>query len=1234
MTFELESTAADHMHGSRDLCDDYTRSEHALIAELSTQASFTESANKAIAERTVALVSACRRQAGRGGLFDKFLQEFGLSSKEGVTLMRLSEALIRTPDDDTARRLVRDKLLSGAWHDHAGSSPSLTVNLATRGLMVASGWARRTGGVEADALIARLGDKVMLAAIKRGMAIMSGHFVLNRTIESALTKSSKGERKGGTFSYDMLGEAAHTHEDADRYFAAYCAAAEAIARKAALYDDWRRAPGISVKLSALHPRYESVQKSRCTPILVDRLGQLCIIAKKAGFGVTIDAEEADRLELSLDIVDHLLRDPDLIGWDGLSIVVQAYQRRAMQTINRLTNSARRAGRKICIRLVKGAYWDMEIKRAQELGLESYPVFTRKENTDVSYIACARALFEASDIVFPQFATHNAQTAAAIVELADGSKNYEFQRLHGMGAPLHRALTDNFGIVSRIYAPVGEYQDLLPYLVRRLLENGANSSFVNQLLDPDIPAMDLAVDPVARTHENTYAQHPAICDPRDQFEGVRLAAAGVDFTQSRIATGLEGAAARRPSGSAASIINGVDHLGQLTEIFNPADASEPIGVAAAACGEQLNDALRIARNSSWFSHLSPGERQACLMRAADLLEEEIEAFIALCVHEAGKTIPDAIAEVREAVDFCRYYAVQITSDAMVDRTPLGVVACISPWNFPLAIFLGQITAALAAGNAVIAKPAEQTPLIAHAAISLLHRAGVPVDAVQLVLGSGTKVGSSLIRSASVSGVCFTGSTATAKHIAIDLADTDRALTPLIAETGGLNGMLIESTALLEQAVADVVASAFESTGQRCSACRLVLVQHDIADDFIRMLSGSMNALVMGDPAKLETDIGPVIDDAARDMLAAYIKRGRETWKVIGETPVSDACQDGYFIAPIAFEIPDISVLDEEKFGPVLHVVRFASNELTKSIEKINRLGYGLTMGLHSRIDATVEDVSDRACVGNLYVNRNQIGAVVGVQPFGGEGLSGTGPKAGGPHYVRRLSKPPLRRSSGYCGTAAIAVQTVATSGAERIVAQARTAANAGRSQDRHRVLFAWTKRLRQINDLYADSITQIVNDNVAASINPIELPGPTGETNSLSLYPRGVLICHAGEDWSRLASQTALGLVFGNSVIIATPYGFGAHAGRWRDAFVRAGGPADMIQVVDDSAFSILLADDIDGVVVDGALRESAAKILISRPGAILPVLSAGDDPERFAVERTKTINTTAAGGNASLLAIE
>jgi len=751
MAFESENAAAGAPRQS-DLSDHYTAEEGRLLGELTACGSFSEDQSQSITARTVMLVNQCRKQARRGTLFDQFLQEYGLSTREGVTLMRLSEALIRTPDAETARSLVRDKLLSGAWNDHAGQSPSVWVNLATRGLMTASGWVRRTGGIEAEALIARLGDRVMVSAISQAMRVMSGHFVLGRTIDDALLKSNRHERLGGAYSYDMLGEAALTRDDAERYFNAYRRAADALSQKAILIGDWRTAPGLSVKLSALHPRYEWGQKIECVPVLVDRLSTLCVIAKKSGFGVTIDAEEADRLEVSLEIVEQLLQRRDLEGWDGLSVVVQAYQRRALQKISWLVDAARRANRKICIRLVKGAYWDMEIKRAQELGLDSYPVFTRKENTDLSYIACARALFEAGDVVFPQFATHNAHTASAVIELADGATRYEFQRLHGMGEPLHRCLMEQFGVVSRIYAPVGEYKDLLPYLVRRLLENGANSSFVNQLLDPEIPPVDLAADPVERVRSNLTAQHPSIPAPRDQFDGIRLAAAGHDFTQSRMASVLEQAARRQIPQLAASLINGVDHLGETAPMENPADREKSLGVAANACRHQIDDALEFAGSTSWGVHLSAGERQECLLRAADLLEEEIELFIALCVREAGKTIPDAIAEVREAVDFCRYYADQMMLPEMAERERLGVVVCISPWNFPLAIFLGQITAALAAGNAVIAKPAEQTPIIAYAAVGLLHRAGIPADAVQLVLGPGATVGSALIRSRAVSGVC--------------------------------------------------------------------------------------------------------------------------------------------------------------------------------------------------------------------------------------------------------------------------------------------------------------------------------------------------------------------------------------------------------------------------------------------------------------------------------------------------
>jgi len=832
-------------------------------------------------------------------------------------------------------------------------------------------------------------------------------------------------------------------------------------------------------------------------------------------------------------------------------------------------------------LVKGAYWDMEIKRAQEMGLSSYPVFTRKENTDVSYLACARILLDNLDQVYPQFATHNAATAMVVMHMAGKRRGFEFQRLHGMGEVLHLELMKQTGVRSRIYAPVGAYKDLLPYLVRRLLENGANSSFVNQFLDEDVNPVDMARDPIEHSQSHKTAAHPNITAPRDLFRGERLSAKGIDASQAITERKLSTLCAVKRPVIAKSIINGIDVGGRRADIRNPANLKDVVGNSYSLTSEEpLKAALNAAKTSTWKTHYSPQQRSACLLKAADELEAKMDDLMTLCVREAGKTWGDAIDEVREAVDFCRYYGQQALMPSFAQRAALGTIVCISPWNFPLAIFLGQVTASLAAGNAVICKPAEDTPLIAYIAVRILHSCGVPIDALHLTIGSGASVGAALIASQDVDGICFTGSTATAKRITKILANTNRPLTPLIAETGGLNSMIVDSTALLEQAVSDVVASSFQSAGQRCSACRLVCLQDDIADDFIEMLAGSMQLLKIGDPSLLATDVGPVINQRSYENLTSYTEQAKKRWTVAGEFKQDNENPDGFFFNPIAFEIPSVDHMEDEQFGPILHIVRFKSDEIDVLVKQINALGYGLTMGLHTRIDSRVERITALAEVGNLYVNRNQIGAVVGVQPFGGEGLSGTGPKAGGPLYMKRLSR--------------------------RVAPQGEGLLNEPLSK---------------------------VHEKVGRVIKPIELPGPTGEKNRLSFHARGVLAIVGASDVNLLSRQVFRAIATGNDVRIAA-------------AEISASEREDILQVLRDAgvpknriSFSKavnnfnVLNENIHGVIADGPERKELAKQLCLRNGAILPILSINDDVERFVIERTRTIDTTAAGGNASLLAM-
>ncbi len=1136
--------------------------------------------------------------------------------------MRLVEALIRTPDSETARYLIRDKLTGRDWKSHSGDSPAFLVNRATNGLMFSHAWIKSTGGQDAQNLLAKLGDKVLHQALKTGMGIMSRHFVLGSDIDEAQTRAKSFAAKGYVFSYDMLGEAAYTWDDAKKYKQAYLTALERLKAESDPQASVHENSGLSVKLSALHPRYEFTQKEDCIPYLVNTLKEMALIAKSARFGLSIDAEEADKLELSIEIVEHLLADPDLAHWPGLSVVVQAYQRRAVINIERLLKTARKHKRLFCIRLVKGAYWDSEIKRAQEMGLKSYPVFTRKENTDVSYLACARLLLDAEDIVYPQFATHNAATMAAILEMAGNNGLLEFQRLHGMGEILHDTVMKSTGLKSRIYAPVGRHKELLPYLVRRLLENGANSSFVNQFLNPEIAPALLAEDPIAISTGNQSIPHDRIPAPRDMFSGSRLSAKGFDHTQAETASRLEGLIAKLKPVKAYPIIDGKSIHGPQQNVTNPANPSEHVGTITNANNENLDQAIKSAKLSKWGSKPSAAERADCLRKAAQAFENNADYFLSLCVSEAGKTWLDAIAELREAIDFLEYYADQAELPTMQNRGPLGVVACISPWNFPLAIFLGQVSASLAAGNTVVCKPAEQTPLIAYEAVKTLHAAGIPVDALHYVPGSGSVIGAALTASSDIDGICFTGSTATAKRIAKSLVDTNRAMVPLIAETGGINAMIIDSTALLEQAVSDVIASGFQSAGQRCSACRLVCVQDDIFDAFETMLTGAMQALDVGNPALIKTDLGPVIDAMAMNNLKAYIDMRKSAGnKVIQTSSVSS--DTGYIVPPTAIHITSIDDLKDEQFGPIVHICKFKAETFDRLISDINALGYGLTMGIHTRIDGRAERLSETARVGNLYVNRNQIGAVVGVQPFGGEGLSGTGPKAGGPNYMKRLSKTPRPVSISETiksGQAPLENSITFTSLKETLEGAKLCAT----------ILEAAFLENRIFNMFPKDSDFQHIAEEFREAI---DLPGPTGETNQLRHFPRGVLLCEADDQVEELIHQIKTCLATGNFPIIVASDKTVANVKSELNTI-------KLPKKIDLPFFQIhpnqvqqLLTYDIDGLVSDSANKYELAKILLIQEGPIRPILSAYDDMYRFGVERTLTIDISAAGGNATLLAL-
>jgi len=999
--------------------------ESEAVASILAAAALPTEMRDRIADQARALVAAVRRERlGKGGI-DAFLHEYALSSPEGIALLCLAEALLRMPDAETVDRLIRDKIGEANWESHLGRSDSIFVNASTWALML-TGRLLHAEPAAHDLrgalrrLVARSGEPLVRQAVTAAMRILGHQFVIGRTIEEAIERAAEPERHGYRHSYDMLGEAARTAADAARYFSAYDNAIAAIGRSA-VRRHIAEAPGISIKLSALHPRYEMAQRDRVLRELSPRLLELACHARQAGIGFTIDAEEADRLELSLDLVEGLALAPDLAGWGGLGLAVQTYQKRALPVIDWLADLARRSDRQLMVRLVKGAYWDSEIKRAQERGLEGYPVYTRKVATDVSYLACAGRLLAHGAALYPQFATHNAHTVAAVLEMAGNRRDYEFQRLHGMGEALYEQIVgpEHLDRPCRIYAPVGSHEDLLPYLVRRLLENGANTSFVNRIVDDRQPIDEIIANPIARLAQLPVKPHPRIPLPRDLYGPERENARGLDLNDPAVLTALrEGlAAALRRPWKAAPIIAGIEQTGAGEPVLDPSDRRRRIGEMVAASPPAVDRALARATHSApMWDRIPAGERAARLEAAADLYESRCAELMALIVREGGRTIPDAVSEVREAVDYLRYYAVRAGAD-FAGPAPLpgpagerneielrgrGVFACISPWNFPLAIFTGQIAAALAAGNAVIAKPAEQTPLIAAAAVRLLHEAGVPGDVLHLLPGTGEAVGAPLVADPRIAGIAFTGSTETARRINLVLAQRPGPIVPFIAETGGQNAMIVDSSALAEQVVADVLVSAFDSAGQRCSAARLLYIQADIADRLLAMLAGAMAELVIGDPALIATDVGPVIDAAAQQALEHHAARMEREGRLIYRCALPSSTEHGTYFAPQAFEIDSAARLDGEVFGPILHVMRWQADRLGQVLDEIAASGYGLTLGIHSRIDETVRHILGRLKVGNSYVNRSMIGAVVGVQPFGGEGLSGTGPKAGGPRYLHRFA----------------------------------------------------------------------------------------------------------------------------------------------------------------------------------------------------------------------------------------
>lgn len=1186
-----------------ELRANYLPDEDKALKRLVKQADLKPADREAISARAVKLVKSVRGSTDPR-LMEVFLSAYGLSTKEGVALMCLAEALLRVPDSETMDDLIKDKIAPQDWSAHSGSSSSIFVNASTWALMLTGrvldegeGTIERT----LRSMVRRLGEPVIRTAVSAAMREMGEQFVLGRTIAEALKRGKDYLSKGYLYSYDMLGEAARTEADALRYLKAYADAIKSLSSHSK-GDDIRKNPGISVKLSAIHPRYEVAQAETMLPVMSERLLSLALAAKEARMGLNIDAEEADRLDLSLDVIERVLSDKRLAGWDGFGVVVQAYGPRAAFAIDWLHALAEKLDRKIMVRLVKGAYWDTEVKRAQTMDLPGYPVFTRKANTDVSYIANARKLLGYRDRIYPQFATHNAHTMAAILHMADDRDSFEFQRLHGMGESLHEEVRKAEGTRTRIYAPVGSHSDLLAYLVRRLLENGANSSFVHQLTDEAVPPEAIARDPFEAVEKQGPASNPNIPKPQDIFGKDRKNSEGWDITDFNTLQDLNKARqvfAKKGQWKAGKATGGRD-------VVNPAKPGDVVGKVGEASSKDVTAAVTAAEKAfpAW-AKTPVKKRAAALLKAADLYEANAPEFFALATREAGKTLADGVAEVREAVDFLRYYAAEAVK-AEQGTEARGVIACISPWNFPLAIFTGQIAAALVTGNTVVAKPAEQTPLIATRAVELLHEAGIPADVLKLVPGDGPSVGGPLTADPRIAGVCFTGSTEVAKIIEKQLAETAAPDAMLIAETGGLNAMVVDSTALPEQAVRDILASSFQSAGQRCSALRILYVQKDVEKKVLEMLEGAMQALNVGDPWELSTDVGPVIDAEAQTQIQAYVDAADKAGKVVAKL---DAPKDGHFVAPAVVRVKGIEDIEREIFGPVLHVASFKANELEKVISSINAKGYGLTFGLHTRIEGRVQEVVDSIAVGNVYVNRNQIGAVVGSQPFGGEGLSGTGPKAGGPHYLRRFRKAPG-------SNAPIVDASPATSRSLSDNLPKSDLADWSTRPDRIAIL---RKHLR---GKAADAISAAATLEYGAT----DLPGPTGEANTLTLHPRGTALA-LGPDADTLLAQAVQALAAGCAVLAVAP-----GAPQALNALTGKGLP---ISALDGALIPDALAP-LDIAVVayagDEATMRDLRKALATRKGPIVPLISEVLYPAAYAHERAVCVDTTAAGGNASLLA--
>jgi RHH-type proline utilization regulon transcriptional repressor/proline dehydrogenase/delta 1-pyrroline-5-carboxylate dehydrogenase len=1219
-------------------------------------------------------------QQGQGGI-DALLNEFSLSSEEGVVLMCLAEALLRVPDASTQDSLIRDKLAHGDWSSHIGNSDSLFVNASSWGLLVTGKMVNYSDKEQAEQFgilkrtVGRLGEPVIRKSVQFAMKIMGKQFVMGRTINEAIERAVEKERKGYAYSYDMLGEGARTMKDADRYFESYMTAIHTIG-KAANCRGPITSPGISVKLSAIHPRYEFSHRDRVMSEIVPKLKKLALAAKDYDIGFTVDAEEADRLDISFDIIEAVFCDPDLGDWNGFGLAVQAYQKRAIFVIDWLRQLTEKAGRKMMVRLVKGAYWDTEIKTSQQDGLPHFPVFTRKQATDVCYKACAIKLMKYRDTIYPQFATHNAYTAATILEMADGAyNNFEFQRLHGMGESLYDQIVTQDKVQCRVYAPVGQHEDLLAYLVRRLLENGANSSFVNAIVDESQPVESLLLDPVEKMQQlnssaNMQAANPQIQLPIELFGEERDNSKGIDLTDINLITPMK---ENLDKWFADNLISQADVPEGSKAMRNPANFDQVIGYITHQDESQMKQLVENAEDAfSTWSNTDVKDRADILRRTADLLELNRDELIALCIKEAGKVAQDGVDEVREAVDFCRYYAARAEELAKDTRFEArGVILCISPWNFPLAIFLGQVAAALVTGNTVIAKPAEQTTLIALRTIELMLSAGLPDKVVQAVVARGSKVGQVIIPDERVKAVMFTGSTETGTSISQTLAERGGDQVPLIAETGGQNCMIVDSTALPEQVVDDVISSGFQSAGQRCSALRVLFVQEEIADKVTNMLQGALQEMHVGDPSMLSTDIGPVIDQKALDALNShvdYLAGLGAAAKLHYECQIPEG-NNHFFFAPRLYEIENLSILKQEVFGPCVHIIRFKGNELDDVIEQINNTGFGLTMGIHTRIEGRAEYLAKASRAGNIYVNRNMIGAVVGVQPFGGRGLSGTGPKAGGANYLTRLVKDktlPDNIQATNIHPEKIEFDTSQESHAQvsRLMMNSLRDEKIWRNtnlNDRISSMRQLVAKMATVDSMkkHADDLDKTLTA-AREQINVIEkrlaapkvMPGPTGESNKVYLEPRGCVVCYADKDTSFnfwvLSVITALAT--GNTVLTVVSDEFNQDALDFHQLFISTVESSKKLTVKsakDEGIFqvaklaqlqSILAHPHLAGAVIGSACEQKAFinTRLAERKGAILPVISSEYYDtliSRLLTEKTISIDTTASGGNTSLMTL-